>query len=439
VSNVGFEVVAIFLLLVANGIFAMSEIAVVTARKSRLQELASQGMARARAALELANNPNPFLSTVQIGITMVGILAGAFGGGTLTERLAAHLNAIPVIAPYSQSLALSAVVLAITYCSVIIGELVPKRLALGHPESIAMFMAPPMRLLLTVCAPLVHLLGTSTDLVFRLFGKRFEQQSSVTEEEIRTLIRQGTEAGVFEETEQDMVEAVFQLGDMSARGLMTPRTQIVWLDVNDSIEQIRAKLTDSGHSRFPVCAKSLDDVVGVVQAKDILASFLLGKSVELRESMQQAAFVPRSMTALQVLDNIKKSGSHIVLVVDEYGGIEGLLTHHDLLEALAGDMPLGKTPPQPKAVQRKDGSWLLDGMMSVDEFKEIFQLDNLPGEKRDTFQTLGGFLFTQMGRVPSVTEQYEWNHLRFEVVDMDGKRIDKILVISTEKSAAIEP
>ncbi|MGH7795014.1 MAG: hemolysin family protein [Candidatus Binatia bacterium] len=434
--NVGLEIVAIFLLLIANGIFAMSEIAVVAARKSRLQELANQGLAKARAALELAKNPNPFLSTVQIGITLVGILAGAFGGGTLTEWLAAQLNAIPVIAPYSRSLALGAVVLSITYCSVIIGELVPKRLALGHPESIAMFMAPPMRLLLKVCAPVVQLLSTSTDLVFRLFGKRFEEQSSVTEEEIRTLIRQGTEAGVFEETEQDMVEAVFQLGDMSARGLMTPRTQIIWLDVNDSIDQIRTKLSDSGHSRFPVCVKSLDEVIGVVQAKDILTSFLLGKSVDLKATMQQAAFVPRSMTALQVLDNIKKSGSHIVLVVDEYGGIEGLLTHHDLLEAIAGDMPLGKTPAQPKAVQRKDGSWLLDGMMSVDEFKEIFQLETLPGEKRDTFQTLGGFLFTQMGRVPSVSEHYEWNHLRFEVVDMDGKRIDKVLVSSAEKSPA---
>ena len=436
--NVQFEIVAILLLLIANGIFAMSEIAVVTARKSRLQERASQGIGRAQAALDLANNPNEFLSTVQIGITLVGILAGAFGGGTLTEWLAAHLNAVPVIAPYSRSLALAVVVVVITYCAVIIGELVPKRLALGHPESIAMFMAPPMRLLLKICAPVVHLLSTSTDLVFRLFGKRFDEPSSVTEEEVRTLIRQGTEAGVFEETEQDMVEAVFQLGDMSARGLMTPRTQIVWLDVNDSIEQMRTKLTDSGHSRFPVCDKSLDDVVGVVQAKDILASFLLGKSVDVRESMQPAAFVPRSMTALQVLENIKNSGSHIVLVVDEYGGIEGLLTHHDILEAIAGDMPLGKTPTQPRAVQRKDGSWLLDGMMSVDEFKEIFRLNNLPGEKRDTFQTLGGFLFTQMGRVPSVSEQFEWNHLRFEVVDMDGKRIDKVLVSPALKSAAAE-
>ena len=434
-SNVVFEISVIFLLLIANGIFAMSEIAVVTARKSHLQDLANRGVARARAALDLATHPNRFLSTVQIGITLVGILAGAFGGGALTASLAAQLQYFPGVAPYSRSLALGIVVLSITYFSVILGELVPKRLALGHPESIAMFMAPPMRLLLTIGSPLVQLFTFSTDVVFRLVGKRFDERTLVTEEEITTLLRQGTEAGVFEETEQEMVEAVFQLGDRSARGLMTPRTQIVWLDVTDSVERIHAKLSDSGHSRFPICEGSLDNVVGIVQAKDLLTNFLSGRNVDLKATMQRPDFVPRSMTALQVLDHIKKSSSHIVLVVDEYGGIEGLLTHHDILEAIAGDMPLGTTPAQPKAVQRKDGSWLLDGMISVDEFKELFQLENLPGEKRDTFQTLGGFLFTQMGRVPSVSETFEWKNLRFEVVDMDGKRIDKVLVSPFQQPA----
>lgn len=432
-SNIAFETLAIFLLLIGNGVFAMAEIAVVTARKSRLQELANKGMAKAQAALALANAPNPFLSTVQIGITLAGILAGAFGAGALTEWMAAQLSLVSVIVPYSRSFALGIVVLGITYFSVIIGELVPKRLALGHPESIAMFMAPPMRWLLKVCAPAVHLLSFSTDLVFRLFGKRFDEQTSVTEEEIRTLVRQGTEAGVFEESEQDMVEAVFQFGDKSARSLMTPRTQIVWFDVSDSIEQISAKIAQSGHSRFPVCIESLDNVVGVVQAKDLLSSTLSEKKIGLQALMQQPAFVPRSMTALQVLDHIKQSGSHIVLVVDEYGGIEGLLTHHDILEAIAGDMPSGNSPVEPKAVQRKDGSWLLDGMLSIEEFKEIFHLESLPGEKKDAFQTLGGFIFTRIGSVPSVSEHFEWNDLRFEVVDMDGKRIDKVLVSSAQK------
>ena len=431
-SNIAIEILAIFLLLIANGIFAMSEFAVVTARKSRLQELSDKGIARARAALELASNPNRFLSTVQIGITLVGILAGAFGGGVLTQWLSAQLTTFPLIAPYSRSLALGIVVLSITYFSVIIGELVPKRLALRHPETIAVVMAPPMRLLLRLCAPIVHLFSFSIDLVFRFFGKRFDEQTLVTEEEIKTLLREGTKAGVFEETEQDMVEAVFLLGDKSARALMTPRSQIVWFDVNDSVEQIRVKVSESGHSRFPVCEGSLDNVVGVVQAKDLFADFLSSGKIAPQAAMQQPALVPRSMPALQVLDHIKKSGSHIVLVVDEYGGIEGLLTHHDILEAIAGDMPLGKTP-QAQAVQRKDGSWLLDGMLSVDDFKEIFHLENLPGERRDTFQTLGGFLFTQLGHVPSVSEGFEWNNLRFEIVDMDGKRIDKVLVSAVEK------
>jgi putative hemolysin len=433
VSNVAFEITAIFVLLLANGMFAMSEIAIVTARKSRLQELANKGVTRARTALNLANDPNTFLSTVQIGITLVGILAGAFGGGTLTEWLAGHLSAFPVLALYSRSIALGIVVLVITYFSVILGELVPKRLALGHPESIAIVMAPVMRLLLTVCAPLVGVFSLSTDLVFRFFGKRFDEQPHVTEDEIKMLIRQGTAAGVIEETEQEMVEAVFQLGDKRAQGLMTPRAEIVWLDMNDSAERIKSKLAESGRSRFPVCRRDLNNVVGVVQAKDLLLAVISGEQINFESVMQQPAFVPRGMPALAVLEHIKKSGSHLVLVVNEYGEIDGLLTHHDILEAIAGDMPLGKTPPEPKAVQRDDGSWLLDGMLSVDEFKEIFALDVLPGEKKDAFQTLGGFIFNQMGRVPEVSEYFEWDGLRFEIVDMDGKRIDKVLVSSIPK------
>jgi len=428
VSNVAFEITAIFLLLIANGVFATSKIAVVTARKSRLQEFANNGVARARTALELAEHPDRFLSTVQIGITLVGILAGAFGGGGITSWLSARLQSIPMLAECSRPIAVVIVVLIITYFFVFLGELVPKRLALSHPESIAMFMAPLIRSILTICAPVVRFLTSSRDVVLRLFGKRFNEQTLVTEEEVTALVRQGTEAGVFHQTEQELVEAVFQLGDKSARGLMTPRTQIVWLDVNDSPERIQAKLSTTWHSRFPVCDGGLDSVLGIAQAKDLLAAFLSSKAFNLREPTQPADFVPRTMTAFQVLDHIKKSASHIVFVVDEYGGIEGLLTHHDLLEAIAGDMPLASPQTEPKAVQRKDGSWLLDWMLSIDDFKELFQVESLPGEKKDSFQTLGGFVFTQMGRVPSESESFEWNGLRFEIVDMDGKRIDKVLV-----------
>jgi putative hemolysin len=432
-TSIGFEILFIMLLIMANGIFAMSEIALVAARKSRLQDRAEKGDHKAKAALELANQPNQFLSTVQIGITLVGILAGAFGGRTLANKLAAYLSVIPGVQAYSEAIAVVLIVICITYFSVIIGELVPKRIALTHPESIAAFMAIPMRMVSAISSPVVRLLTLSTDAIFRLVGSEPVQQPLVTEEEVRTLIKQGTAAGVFEASEQDMIEAVISLGDKSARALMTPRTQIVWFDLNDSAVEIRKKISESGHSRFPVCRGGLDDVVGVAQAKDLLASALAGKTIDLSELLQQPAFVPRSMAALQVLEQIKASGSHLVLVVDEYGGIEGLLTHHDILEAIAGEMPFGKTPVESKAVQRSDGSWLLDGMLTVDEFKEIFHLDSLPGEKRDAYQTLGGFLFTQMGRVPSVPDRFEWNDLCFEIVDMDGKRIDKVLVSTIQK------
>jgi putative hemolysin len=427
------EIVFIVLLILANGVFAMSEIAIVTARKSRLQDWASKGNARAKAALDLANAPNQFLSTVQIGITLVGILAGAFAGRAVADWLGGILSAFPRIEPYSRALALGAVVIVTTYFSVIIGELVPKRLALSHPEGIATAMAIPMRLLATLSSPIVRLLSFSTDAMFALLGKRAVAEPPVTEEEIRTLVHQGTQAGVFEESEQDMVEAVFRLGDKTSRLLMTPRTQIVWLNRGDSRQKIRDKIIESGHSRFPVGDGSLDNVVGVVQAKDLLAVAMAGGSIDINSALKEPLFVPRSMSAFSVLDLFKQSGKHIALVVDEYGGIEGLLTHHDVLEAIAGEIPYSEKETERKAVQRQDGSWLLDGMLSVDEFKEIFQLDSLPGEKRDAYQTLGGFLFTQMGRVPSTADQYEWNNLRFEIVDMDGKRIDKVLVASTEK------
>jgi putative hemolysin len=256
----------------------------------------------------------------------------------------------------------------------------------------------------------------------------------VTEQEVKTLVQQGTKAGVFEESEQDMVEAMLRLGDKTARSLMTPRTHIVWLDLKNSIDQIHEKIIDSRYSRFPVGMESLDNVTGIVQAKDLLQASLAGKPLDLKTSIQQPLFVPRTISALALLESFKKSGKHIALVVDEYGGIEGLLTHHDILEAIAGDMPFGAKSSDPKAVQRHDGSWLLDGMLTVDEFKEIFHVGSLPGEKRDAYQTLGGFVFTQMGRVPSVSESFEWNDLRFEVVDMDGKRIDKVLVTSVQKA-----
>ncbi|MGH7887570.1 MAG: hemolysin family protein [Candidatus Binatia bacterium] len=436
--SIGFEVLIIGLLIFANGIFALSEMAVITARKSRLQDWVKKGNSRARAALELAQSPNRFLSSVQIGITSIGILAGVFAGRGVAEWMADYLQSLPLVGVYHQQIGLGVVVLIITFFSLVIGELVPKRLAMRHPETIATWVALPLRLFARVSAPMVYLLSISTDIVCRLFGKAQSREPPVTEEEITTLVQQGTEAGVFEEKAEDMVEAVLRLGDKSARSLMTPRTQIAWLDLENSMEEIRAMIAKSGRSRFPVAAGSLDKVTGIVQAKDMLALTLANKPIDLNTLMQQPLFVPRTISALELLESFKKTNKHIALVVDEYGGIEGLLTHHDILEAIAGDIPIGEKPADPKAVRRHDGSWLLDGMLSVDEFKEIFHLDVIPGEKRDAYQTLGGFVFTQMGRVPAAAESFEWRGLRFEIVDMDGKRIDKVLVLAKDVSRSAD-
>ncbi|HEY6198143.1 MAG TPA: hemolysin family protein [Candidatus Binatia bacterium] len=267
------------------------------------------------------------------------------------------------------------------------------------------------------------------DRVRRAFGLPTLYEAPVTTQELKSLLKRGIEAGVFAPSEQDMVEAVFFLGKRSARSLMTPRTRIVWLNLADPPEKIAKKLAASGHSRFPVARGTLDDTVGIVESKELLAQTLRGRRLDISASLRQPLFVPRSVSALQVLELFKESGKHIALVVDEYGGIEGMLTHHDILEAIAGEIPFAERAADPKAVRRHDGSWLLDGMLPVDEFKELFKLDNLPGERRDAYQTLGGFLYTQMGRVPGVAERFEWDGLRFEIVDMDGKRIDKVLVM----------
>ncbi len=263
----------------------------------------------------------------------------------------------------------------------------------------------------------------------RVFGLPALYEAPVTTQELKSLLKRGIEAGVFAPSEQDMVEAVFFLGKRSARSLMTPRTRIVWLNLADPPEKIAKKLAASGHSRFPVARGTLDDTVGIVESKELLTQTLRGRRLDISASLRQPLFVPRSVSALQVLELFKESGKHIALVVDEYGGIEGMLTHHDILEAIAGEIPFAERAADPKAVRRHDGSWLLDGMLPVDEFKELFKLDNLPGERRDAYQTLGGFLYTQMGRVPGVAERFEWDGLRFEIVDMDGKRIDKVLVM----------
>jgi magnesium and cobalt exporter, CNNM family len=423
------EVLILLVLILANGVFAMSEIAIISARKARLQQQAEDGDLRARAALALAEDPNQFLSTTQIGITLVGIFAGAFGGATLSQKLAGWLSRNPTLEPYSSGLALGIVVLGITYLSLVIGELVPKRIGLTNPERIAAAVAGPMRLLSVLASPVVRLLSFSTDGLLRLLGIRPSTEPPVTEEEIRVLINQGTQAGVFEEAEQDLVESVFRLADQRISVLMTPRQDVEWLDVEDPPAETRRKVIDSVRSWFPVGHGTLDNIVGVVHAKSLLSECLAEEPLDLRALARPALFVPEGTRALKVLERFKESGTQIALVIDEYGGFEGLVTLTDILEAIVGDIPSQGEQGEPAIVRRDDGSWLLDGTLSLDDVKDLLRIRRLPGEDEGVYHTLGGFIMTQLGHIPSATDHFEWDGLRFEVMDMDGRRVDKVLVM----------
>ena len=429
------EIVFIALLLIANGVFAMSEIAVISSRKARLQRMAAGGDGRARAALELAEEPDRFLSTVQIGITLVGILAGAFGGATVAEQLGIAIDRVPALNPYGEALGLTVVVLAITYLSLVVGELVPKRVGMNNPEGIARVVARPMTALSRLASPVVHLLSFSTSAVLRLLRTRPPEGPPVTEDEVRVMIEQATDAGVFEQAEREMVESIFRLGDRRVTALMTPRPDMAWLDINSPVEEITRQISASHYSRLPVCDRHPDNVLGMVKAKDLLSAVLSGKPLDLRASLRQPLFVPESMTALRLLELFRESRSHVALVVSEHGSVEGLVTLTDVLEAIVGDLVPPGGQAEPMAVRRDDGSWLLDGGITIDDFKEIFPVGQMPGEEDGAYQTLAGFIITRLGRIPAAADRFEWGGLSFEVMDMDGRRIDKVLVTPADKES----
>jgi len=426
-SAIAFEIVFIAILLIANGVFAMSELAVVSSRKARLQRLAEAGNARAQAALDLANTPDRFLSTIQIGITLIGILAGAFGGATIAEQLGVWIGRVPMFAAYGEAIGLVIVVLAITYFSLILGELVPKRLALNNPERIAMLVAGPMRKLSRAAGPLVSVLSVSTSSILRLLRMKASTEPPVTEEEVKVLIEQGTQAGVFEESEQEIIESVLELADRPIATLMTPRRDIVWLDVVDEPEKNHAKIVGSHYSRFPLGRGSLDNLLGVAKAKDMLARCISGAPLNLNAGLKQPLFVPESTSAMKALELFKVARTHLALVVDERGAVEGLVTTNDILEAIVGDIGPPQTRIGRKAVQREDGSWLLDGGLPVDDFRQIFSIDLHDADERYAYHTIAGFILFHLGRVAREGDYLEWHGLRLEVVDMDGKRIDKVL------------
>jgi putative hemolysin len=423
------EILLILFLVLLNGFFAMSEMAVVAARKARLAARAAKGDRRAHQVLKIAERPGRFLSTVQVGITLVGILAGAIGGATVGERLADLFADVPALAPVADAAGFAVVVILTTYLSLILGELVPKQLALTRPERIAARVAGPMGVLSMLAAPIVSLLEGSTNLVMRALGMRKVHGDHVSEEEVRMLIAEGTKAGVFEPAEKDMMIAVMRLADRPARAFMVPRPDIVWLNLDDSPEETRRKLLESKYSRLPVAKGGLDEVVGVVQRTDLLDLFLEGKPFRLPEVTRQAPVVHDAAPTLKVLQALKESPVHMALVVDEYGALEGLVTATDVLQAIVGEFR--EQGVEPALVHRReDGSWLMDGGLSTHQVQDTLGLADFPTDR--SFHTLAGFVLGELEHVPTPGERFDWNGYRFEVVDMDGRRIDKVLVSRIE-------
>jgi putative hemolysin len=426
---VSLELAAVLFLILLNGFFAMSEMAVVSARKIRLQQMAEEGRRGAAVALSLQEDPSRFLSTVQIGITLIGVINGAVGGATLAARLAPWIDGLPGMAGYGQEVALALVVIAITYLSLIAGELVPKRIALNNAEGIASFAAPIMRGLSKATAPFVWLLGASTEAMLKLLRVPEKPEQTVTEEEVKSLIAEGTASGVFDPDEKRMIEGVMRLADRTVRSIMTPRPEVMWLDIDDQLDNIKRDIRESGHSRLPVCRSDLDDVLGVVHTKDLLHRMLEGDALDLRPAVRDALVVHDGTEVMRLMELFKQSGEQMAVVVDEYGSVEGIATLTDVLEGIAGELPdIGDEDAD--IVRRADGSLLIDGMMAVEEVEAHLGLKSLRDEESG-YHTLAGFLLFKFGHIPTAGESVEHDGYRFEVVDMDGRRIDKVLVAAS--------
>ena len=430
------ELVVAVLLIALNGVFALSELAIVSARKARLKTYAEAGRVGARAALRLAEDPGRFLSTTQIGITLVGILAGAFSGAALAERLATILESNGVADKAAEPVAYVLVIGAITYLSVVVGELVPKHLALRNAEGIACAMAPTMRLLSRIAAPVVWLLDASTRLVFRVFGQTGSSSSAVTEEEIRTLVAEAESAGVIESDERLMIAGVLRLGDRTVRGLLTPRTEVDLIDVSDDEATLRRALLATQHSRLPVIDGDSDDIRGVVHVRDLLAALVEGKELDIAARMRPAPIVPDTLEALEVLKVLRDAQVPMVVVHDEYGHFEGIVTPADALGAIAGAFRADGEDHEPAGIRREDGSWLLSGSMPFDEMAEMIGL-----KVADTrgFETVAGFVIDRFQRLPATGDSVAAQGWRFEVVDLDGFRVDKVLASRLDGAPAQAP
>lgn len=428
------EIVTIFILLLLNGFFALSEIAIVSASKPLLRQLAKEGNKKAQVALDLGENSGKFLSTVQVGITLVGILAGAYGGATLAEKLTPILNEFAFIAPHGESVSVFLIVALITYFSVVIGELVPKQFALSRPEKLALFVARPMAILSKSCSPIVYILEKSGEILLKIMGVSGSSEGQVTEAEVKAILGEGVESGVIEKSEHEVLQRVIRLGDRDVKSIMTHRRDVAFIDINDSLDEIRAKIKAAGHSRYPVTDGNPDKVVGIIQAKDLLDTTLFSQDFKIRDHVKEVRILTDNSSCLKAMDVFKKSNLHIVVVVDEYGGTEGIVSTSDILEAIIGILPSNYDDGQTALiVQRKDGSWLVDGRTPIDEIHLMIGLEEIKGD--NNFETIAGFLLYRLAHQPQEGEIYEEYGYRFEVADMDERRVDKI-IISRISSAA---
>jgi putative hemolysin len=437
-SGISTELFILCFLLVANGLFAMAEIAVVSARRARLKQLAGEGDEGAQAALELGAEPARFQSTVQVGITLCGILAGAYGGSTVANQVAVWLVRFPSLAPWAGSIAFGGVVALITFFSLIFGELIPRQIALSNPERMARLVAGPLQGMSHVVAPVINLLSAATAFLLKPFGLSHRREAPVTDAEVNILIEQGLRAGVFHKAEKEMVEGVLGLDQLPVTAIMTPRPKIVFLNIGDTEEVNWRKVVASGHSHFPVYQDNRDQVLGMVAVKALWAHSAIGIPTSLKNLLTPPLVVPETMNCIQLLESFKKSGRHTALIADEFGSIQGMVTLIDVLEAIVGDLPAQGQRDQPQAKQREDGSWLIDATLAVNELKTILRLEKLPQEAEADYQTLGGLVMTQFGRIPAVSDRFDWAGWRFEVVDMDRHRVDKVM-ISRVPSAGAAP
>jgi putative hemolysin len=423
------NILIILVLFFFNAIFAMYEIAMVAARETRLEQRVDEGSQGARDALFLLADPNQqYLSTVQIMITLIDTLAGGIGGALLARPLAELLNNVSWMVPYADTVALIFVVVIITYFSIVLGELIPKRLAVSKPENVVTSLSPFIRFLTKVFRPLTKLLSSSTNIGLKIFRINTDMGPAITEDEIKSYLEQGRDIGVIEESEREMVSGIFRLGDRRVEALMTPRLEMAWIDINAPNDQIWGQLLATPHSRIPVADGDLDNILGYIQIRELIGTTNQESNLDLREFVKEPIFLPENMAALKALDNFQTSGVHLAIVVDEFGGITGMVTDYDILEAIVGEIPEDGSDTDYLAFQREDGSWLFDGLIVIDQLKEILDISAIPGEEKGMFQTLSGFVMSQLGRIPKTGAKFNFENYTFEVVDMDGRRVDRVLV-----------